>query len=325
MLYLRCAMNRTQPPRLRKKSDSLLEPVAAGEGDDGWSAFFAARRSRLRKLRVVRRLVSIVLWTLVCFPVQGLLLVLPGRLDAWFSRVYWGGVCRLFGVEIRVIGAAAHRDADGRPVVYVSTHSSWLDVAVLGATLDACFIAKEEVRKWPVISWIARLGRTVYVRRKRTSTARERDEMRLRLAAGDNLILFPEGTTSDGARVMPFRSAFLSIAEVPVLADGRTARVQPVSLVYDRISGLPAGRASRTLFAWIGDMDLASHFGRLAQEHGMRASVLLHAPLDPAAYRSRKELTEAVWRIAADGAATLRQNRPAVPLGLLPGAEPAPA
>jgi 1-acyl-sn-glycerol-3-phosphate acyltransferase len=228
------------------------------------------------------------------------------------------------GVEIRVIGDAAHRDADGRPVVYVSTHSSWLDVAVLGATLDACFIAKEEVRAWPVISWIARLGRTVYVRRKRTSTARERDEMRLRLAAGDNLILFPEGTTSDGARVMPFRSAFLSIAEMPVLADGRTARVQPVSLVFDRISGLPAGRASRTLFAWVGDMDLASHFGRIAQERGMRASVLFHAPLDPAAYRSRKELTAAVWQIAADGAATLRQNRPAVPLSDRPAPTPLP-
>jgi 1-acyl-sn-glycerol-3-phosphate acyltransferase len=160
-----------------------------------------------------------------------------------------------------------------------------------------------------VISWIAALGRTVYVRRKRTSTVRERDEMRRRLAGGDNLILFPEGTTSDGARVMPFRSAFLSIAEVPVLADGRTARVQPVSLVYDRLSRLPVGRASRTLFGWVGDMDLATHFWRVGQERGMRATVWLHPVLDPADFRSRKELTEAVWRIAADGAAGLRQNR----------------
>ena len=160
-----------------------------------------------------------------------------------------------------------------------------------------------------MVNWIAALGRTVYVRRKRTSTVRERDEMRQRLAAGDNLILFPEGTTSDGSRVLPFRSAFLSIAEVPVLADGRTALVQPVSLVYDRIAGMPAGRASRSLFAWVGDQDLASHFVRLAQARGMRATILLHPPIDPAAFKSRKALTEAVWRITAEGAAALRQSR----------------
>ena len=70
------------------------------------------------------------------------------------------------------------------------------------------------------------------------------------------------------------------------------------------------GRASRPVFAWYGDMDLASHFWRLAQHRGLRATVLLHAPVDPAAYPSRKALAAAVWQTVADGAATLRQNRP---------------
>lgn len=272
------------------------------------------RRKRLGKVRIAWRLLLILGWTLPCIPVQIALLLLPGRGDAWFSRIYWSGMCRILRMHIRVIGQPASRGADGRPVVYTSTHSSWLDVPALGAKLGASFIAKEEIGKWPVISWVAGLGRTVYVRRKRSSTARERDEMRARLAAGDSLILFPEGTTSDGSRVLPFRSAFLSIAEVPVLKDGRTAIVQPVSLVYDRIAGLPAGRANRSVFAWVGDQDLASHFSRLVQERGLRATVLFHAPLDPTLFSSRKELTEAIWQIAADGAATLRQNRPARPL-----------
>jgi 1-acyl-sn-glycerol-3-phosphate acyltransferase len=113
--------------------------------------------------------------------------------------------------------------------------------------------------------------------------------------------------------VLPFRSAFLSVAELPVSPDGKTAIVQPVSIVYDRLAGLPTGRASRPIFAWYGDMDLASHFWRLAQERGLRATILLHTPLDPANFPSRKALTEAVWTAAADGAATLRQNRPATP------------
>ena len=307
-------MKMPHPRRLRKKRSPLLTGKLA-DGDDGsWSAFVPPRRALFVQLRVIRRLALIVVWTLACFPVQFVLLVLPGRLNAWFARVYWSGICRILGVRIRVIGEPAERLGEGRPVVYTSAHSSWLDVPVLGATLDANFIAKEEVGKWPVISWIARLGRTVYVRRKRTSTVRERDEMRLRLAAGDNLILFPEGTTSDGSRILPFRSAFLSIAEVPVLADGRTAIVQPVSLVYDQLAGLPTGRSTRSIFAWVGDQDLASHFGRLAQERGIRATIVFHTPLDPAAFRTRKDLTEAVWRIVSDGAATLRQNLPPVQL-----------
>ena len=138
--------------------------------------------------------------------------------------------------------------------------------------------------------------------------------MRSRLASGDNLILFPEGTTSDGSRVLPFRSAFLSIAELPVTDDGRPPLVQPVSVVYDRLAGLPTGRANRPLFAWYGDMDLFSHFWRLTQQCGLRVTVVLHTPLDPRDFPSRKALAAATWEATAGGAATLRQNRPARPL-----------
>ena len=100
--------------------------------------------------------------------------------------------------------------------------------------------------------------------------------------------------------------------------------IQPVSVVYDRLGGLPARRASRPIFAWYGDMDIASHFWRLTQHIGLRATVLLHAPLDPARFADRKALSQAVWQIVADGASTLRQNRPASPLDLpqqLPAAD----
>ncbi len=137
-------------------------------------------------------------------------------------------------------------------------------------------MSKGEVGSWPLIGLIARLGRTVYVSRQRGSTRKERDDMRARLAEGDNLILFPEGTTSDGSRVMPFRSALFAIAE-----GEDKPLIQPVSVVYDRLAGLPIGRATRPLFAWYGDMDIASHYWRLARHRGLRVSILLHAPLDP--------------------------------------------
>jgi lyso-ornithine lipid O-acyltransferase len=300
-----------QPRRLKAKRAPPLRK--APDRTDGAWPIVPSRIGLARRLRAVRRLLAVAIWTMVSIVVQSVLVPLPGHPRVWFARVYWAVMCRLIGLRVRVIGVPV-RASGGRPVVFVSNHSSWLDILVLGGRLEAAFIAKGEVARWPVIATIARLGRTVYVRRTRASTMTERDEMGRRLESGGNLVLFPEGTTSDGSRVLPFRSAFLSVAELKVTPEGATPIVQPVSVVYDRLGYLPTGRAARPLFAWYGDMDIGSHFWRLAQHRGLRATVLLHAPIDPAACPSRKALAQTAWRAVADGASTLRQNRPASPL-----------
>ena len=263
-------------------------------------------RHVVRRLRVIRRLLAVLLWTVPALLVQAVCLQVPGRAKVVFARVYWAVFTRALGLHVRVVGTPANHGS-ARPVVFVSNHSSWVDVAVVGGVLEGCFVAKGEVDRWPVINLIARLGRTIFVSRRRGSTVRERDDIRARLRRGDNIILFPEGTSSDGSRVLPFRSSFFAVAEA---AEGEPPLIQPVSVVYDRLGGLPAGRAARPVFAWYGDMDIASHFWRMGQNCGLRATVLLHAPLDPARYADRKALAQATWQIVADGAATLRQNRP---------------
>ncbi len=264
----------------------------------------SGRPGPLRVIRIVRRGISVLLWTLACMPVQAICLLLPGRPKVVFARFYWSMVSRLLGMQVRVLGSAMG-SAGGRPVVFVSNHSSWLDIPVLGGRLEACFVSKDEVARWPLVSIVARLGRTVFVSRRRHATGRERDMMRERLADGDNLLLFPEGTSSDGSRVLPFRTSFFAVAE-----GDSPPLIQPVSVVYDRLGGLPTGRASWPVFAWYGDMDLATHFWRFAQYGGLRVSILIHPPLDPSQFASRKALSHAVWQAVADGAATLRQNRP---------------
>jgi len=299
----------------RRPRAKQLRLIRRGEtpGDDlPWPGPSIPTRAHLfRRARAIRRGLFGLIFTLVSMLVQAVLLAVPGRGKVVFARIYWRVMCRLIGINVRVLGQPP--EPGGRPVVFVSNHSSWLDILVLGGRLEACFISKDEVTGWPLVNLVAWLGRTVYVRRRRASTGRERDDMRQRLAGGDNLILFPEGTTSDGSRVLPFRSAFLSIAELPAGSDGRPPLVQPVSVVYDRLGFLPTGRASRPLFAWYGDMTIGAHFWQLAQNRGLRATVLLHTPLDPAAFPSRKALAHAAWVAVADGAATLRQNRPAQP------------
>ncbi|HBK07726.1 MAG TPA: 1-acyl-sn-glycerol-3-phosphate acyltransferase [Acetobacteraceae bacterium] len=279
------------------------------QGREGWLV--------ARRVRVLRRGLAVLLWTLPAMLIQAICLIVPGHAKVAFARLYWATFARLIGIKVRVIGAPVKRSG-GRPVVYVSNHSSWVDIPVVGGVLDGCFVAKGDVAGWPVIGTIARLGRTVFVSRNRASTGKERDNMRSMLKAGDNLILFPEGTSSDGSRVLPFRTSFFAVAESRAgESPAELPLIQPVSVVYDRLGYLPTGRASRPVFAWYGDMDIASHFWRLTQNIGLRATVLVHTPLDPARFQDRKALSQAVWQIVADGASTLRQNRPAHPLDLL--------
>lgn len=292
-----------RPRRLRRR-----KPIQFSSSDpEGVWGDVLGFRPLGGRVRAVRRLVSILIWTVIAIPIQAVLILLPGKAKVAFAKVYHGTLCRLIGLRIQVVGEAAR----AKPVLFVSNHSSWLDVLVLGAVLEACFVAKREVGTWPVIRTVARLGRTVFVSRTRTGTHGEAGAIRERMAAGDSIILFPEGTTSDGGRVLPFRSAFLSVAD-----GART--VQPVSVVFDRLGGLPACRRDRPLFAWYGDTDIFTHFWRLARRPNARATVVLHAPLDPAAFPDRKALTAACAAVVSECCAALRQNRPAVPL-------PAPA
>ncbi len=235
-------------------------------------------------------------WTLAAMPVQAVLLTRRGRGKERFARVYWRGVARALGLKLRVTGQLA----PARPVSFVSNHTSWMDIVALGAVLPACFVAKGDVARWPGIGTIARLGRTIFVSRARESVGREQRELAARLAAGDNILLFPEGTTSDGNRILPFTSAFLA----PAFSPARPA-VQAVTIVYDELDGQPAGAKGRQEVAWYGDMELAPHALKLGRRRSMRATISLGAPVAPGVYENRKTLAAALEREIKDTAAAL--------------------
>jgi 1-acyl-sn-glycerol-3-phosphate acyltransferase len=299
----RAPIDALRPRRLRRRKPLRFRQALPG----GHFGDIFGERPLGGRVRAVRRMAAVLLWTLAAIPVQTALHFLPGRAKVRFGRFYHATLCRLIGLRVQVVGTPATHDHGARPVLFLSNHSSWLDVLVLGGVLDACFVSKAEVSRWPLINVVAWLGRTVFVSRARGATGREADAMRTHLAAGESLILFPEGTSNDGTRTLPFRSSLLGAADA-------AGRVQPVSLVYDRLGGLPACRRDRPLFAWYGDMDIGSHFWRLARRSGARATVLLHEPFPPAALPNRKVLAAEAGRIVAEGAAVLRQNRPAAPL-----------
>ena len=257
-----------------------------GDGDDGPRSV-----PLLDKLRATMLLAGFFALTLPLMPVQAALLAIwPGaarRFPHWYHRQ----VCRLLGIRVSVEGAVA----PDRPVLLVANHTSWLDIVVISAVAPLSFVAKKEVGEWPFVSWLARLQRTVFVdRRRRTATGTTASEMAERLAAGDTLVLFAEGTSSDGNRVLPFKTSLLAAAK-PSRATGAvrqpsTAVVQTLAIVYTHLHGVPLTRADRPLIGWYGDMDLGPHAWALLQAGPLDVSVRLSEPLPLDDFIDRKVL-----------------------------------
>lgn len=211
-------------------------------------------------------------------------------------RIFYGLLLRLMGFRLRLHGESA---AAG-PVFFVSNHSSYLDIPTLGAVLPANFVAKSEVSGWPLIGWLARLQNTVFIERRSIRAGAQQDTLRQRLEAGDSLILFPEGTSSDGQRTLPFKSSLFGVVEKP-LADGQAVTVQPVSVVATEIGGMPMGREWRPYYAWYGDMTLVKHVWEVFRIGGFTVDIVFHPPVSIKDFGDRKLLADHCQRAVAEG------------------------
>jgi lyso-ornithine lipid O-acyltransferase len=243
----------------------------------------------------VRRLIGYLCMTIALMPVQALFVALRSRAAERFPVAYHKMCCHLMGIEIVTVGKMSRH----RPTLFVSNHTSYLDITVLGSQIPASFIAKAEVAQWPLYGWLAKLQRTVFVDRKRNTSHLQRDQLQERLAAGDNLILFPEGTSNDGNRVLPFRSALLSVAEQP--SSDASLVIQPVSVAYVALNGIPMGHGLRPLVAWYGDMTLGPHLWQFSRLGKVTAVVEFHPAVDLKDAGSRKDLTRYCLAAVAGG------------------------
>ncbi len=229
----------------------------------------------MARLRAVFIIAAFLVVTLLCMPVQWLLLKLGSRAARTFPNRYHRWVAALFGIHIRKVG----QPVTGEGVLMVANHTSWADIIIFSAATPLSFVSKAEVARWPLFGSLARLQRSVFVERtRRSATGETRDLIRERLVVGDTLLLFPEGTSHDGNTVLPFKSALLGAAEAR-LADGRHVKVQPVSTAFTGLHGMPMGRESRPLFAWYGDMEMVPHLWEALLAGPLDVVVQFHAPL----------------------------------------------
>jgi 1-acyl-sn-glycerol-3-phosphate acyltransferase len=238
-------------------------------------------------VRLVVVIAAFALVTLPLMPLQWLAIALKRPLRRRIPVLYHRFVCRLLGIRVRLTGAPV----SDRPLLIVANHSSWLDISIITSMAPVVFVAKSEIARWPFFGWLAKLQRSVFVERDRKQkTGAVNAEIAQRLAEGDPVLLFGEGTAGDGNRVLPFRTALIGAAGAALAAAHERVWIQPLSIAYVSQQGIPLGRHLRPRAAWYGKMKLVPHIGGIARIGAIDVSVTWGEPVAYDAQADRKDL-----------------------------------
>ena len=213
------------------------------------------------------------------------------RVRARVVCVFYTLLGRIAGVRVQVEGKISKL----RPLMLVANHTSYLDIFVLGSLVPLSFTPKIEIRSWPIIGFFCVLADCVFIERRPTDMQRAQKEMGDRLSNGKVLALFPEGTTGDGFNVMPFKSGFLSLVEDHDLP------LQPVSIAYTGIGGVPLSAATREKVAWIGEASFVDHFWRMLKMPSVEVLVTMYEVERIGNYEDRKALAKQCEKIIREG------------------------
>lgn len=208
----------------------------------------------------------------------------------WITQIVCRNAFRILG-----LGFATRGRLMSQPGAVVANHTSWLDIFALNARKRIYFVSKSEVAGWPAIGWLARATGTVFIKRDPRKAHEQTALFEARLDAGHKLLFFPEGTSTDGLRVLPFKSTLFEAFFTKHLRD--VMHIQPVSVIYHA----PPGQPDR-FYGWWGDMDFGPHLLKtLAAPRQGRVEVIYHPPVRVADFAGRKELAAEMERVVRAG------------------------
>lgn len=200
-------------------------------------------------LRIAFFMLVLVPYSILMVPLQ--LIITRLHLPGWslLPRGFHKLTCVFLGLKVTVLGKLEH----GRPTLLVSNHISWTDIVAIGSVADVTFVSRQEISQWPLIGFLASLQKTIFVNpNRKTDTKRTSAEMAERMADDRAVLLFAEGQTDIGTHVLPFRSALIGAAQSAMMdAGAHNVVIQPMTVAYTRLQGLPVSRNERSLIAWI--------------------------------------------------------------------------
>lgn len=240
-------------------------------------------RAKASTIKTVISASLLLVWILLMVPVRLLAGLFYSRASTVVPRYFHRGVRRLFNIDLELEGELCTDE----PTIYVCNHISYLDVFVLGSILPGSFIAKSEVAGWPLFGKLARLQNTLFFERNARRVRDQIQVMKDHLVHRGNLIFFPEGTSTPGDHVEPFRSSLLQAA------DGEAGvPIQPVTVAYVKYEQQMMTQAERDAYAWYLPMTFLPHFLNGLGLGKSTAKIIFHKPVMITDFESRKACAE---------------------------------
>lgn len=244
-------------------------------------------------IRAVLKIILMILWTLPLVSTQCIVLLFHKGPGSYYVPQFWhNGIAFIIGLKITVVGEKFSKDQ----TIFVGNHLSYLDIFGLGSVLRASFVAKEDIAHWPVIGFLSTVQQTAFISRSSDQAKKVANSLANMLAAGKGLILFPEGTSTDGRNVLPFKSSLFSLVRDETT--GRALQIQPFTISLLETNGQPiddTSNVSRDLYAWYGDMDFGPHFWKFLTTRGAKVQILIHPVVKPQPEQDRKMLAKLTW------------------------------
>ena len=234
------------------------------------------------------RLIIYLLLTLALLPFQ-FIIVFFIKNYAYIIPYFYHKIClRIFGIKIKTFGKVSINS----PILLISNHASYLDIIILGSLFKTSFIAKKEISKWPLLGILAKLQNTIFIDRRVSSLKNQENQIIKHLNEKKNLVIFPEGTSSDGNRVLPFKSSLFNIFEKNL---NSKILVQTITIVYKKINGIPMNRIERKNITWHSNMDLIPNIFNVLKKLSIEAEVIFNDEFLPSKEYDRKKLALHCW------------------------------
>ena len=234
------------------------------------------------------RLIIFLLLTLALLPCQ-FIIVFFIKNYAYIIPYFYHKIClRIFGIKIKTFGKISINS----PILLISNHASYLDIIILGSLFKTSFIAKKEISKWPLLGILAKLQNTIFIDRRVSSLKKQENQIIKHLNEKKNLVIFPEGTSSDGNRVLPFKSSLFNIFEKNL---NSKILVQTITIVYKKINGIPMNRIERKNITWHSNMDLIPNIFNVLKKLSIEVEIIFNDEFLPSKEYDRKKIALHCW------------------------------
>ena len=235
------------------------------------------------------RFITFLTLILVLLPFQ--LIIIFFIKDYYYIIPYFfHNLCRrMFGIKIKIYG----KISNNHPTLFVSNHASYLDIVILGSLVKTSFIAKKEVSKWPLFGILAKLQNTVFIDRRVLSLKKQENKILNHLNKKKNLVIFPEGTSSDGNSVLPFKSSLFNIFEKNLTSK---VFIQTSTIIYKKVNGVPLSRIDRKKITWHSDMDLVTSLFSVLKKLTIQVEVIFDDKFVPPKEHNRKKIALHCWQ-----------------------------